>query len=258
MRHPGIATNARSFVGWSPLRRSCRAELMDAPIDDREELAANFADIRRVNRFLGGTSAVLSSLGVLIDGASFDRPLKILDLATGCADIPVAVLVWAKRRGLAVEITATDLLDDMLDLAYAATEPHPEIAVARCDARSLPYPDRSHDVVLCSLALHHFDDVDAAAVLSEMDRVGRIGFILNDLERSRVGYAAARIAARCTTRNRLTRNDAPLSVLRAFTPEELAILLRAAGVQGAAIRRRRWFRMVAVRRQGVSNVDQGR
>ena len=55
-----------------------------------------------------------------------------------------------------------------------------------------------------------------------MHRVARVGFIVNDLRRSRTGHLAAWVAARLTTRNRLTRNDAPLSVLRAYTPDELA------------------------------------
>ena len=50
-----------------------------------------------------------------------------------------------------------------------------------------------------------------------------------------------------TTRNRLTRNDAPLSVLRAYTPAELRDLLRQAGINDAdvEISTHRWFRMSA-------------
>ncbi|HEV2106940.1 MAG TPA: hypothetical protein VGR16_01610, partial [Thermomicrobiales bacterium] len=47
-------------------------------------------------------------------------------------------------------------------------------------------------------------------------------------------------------RNRLTRNDAPLSVLRAYTPDELGGLLRRAGIDDARISTHLWFRMAAV------------
>jgi hypothetical protein len=80
-----------------------------------------------------------------------------------------------------------------------------------------------------------------------MDRISRHGFILNDLRRGRLGYAAAWLAAHATTRNRLTRNDAPLSIRRAYTPGELADLLRRAGVDGARISTHLWFRMAAVK-----------
>jgi hypothetical protein len=74
-----------------------------------------------------------------------------------------------------------------------------------------------------------------------------VGFVLNDLRRSRLGWIAATIMTRLTTRNRLTRNDAPLSIRRAYTPAELAEMLHAAGVTESFIGRHRWFRMAAVK-----------
>ena len=156
----------------------------------------------------------------------------MLDLATGCADIPLAIARWADRRGLPLTIIASDADPSILALAAQQIAGHPDITLARYDARAVPLPDKSFDIVLCSLSLHHFSPDDAVQVLREMNRLARIGFILNDLRRGRLGYAAAWLAARLTTRNRLTRNDAPLSVRRAYTPAELAELLRRAGIDG--------------------------
>lgn len=215
------------------------------------ELAANLRDIRRVNRLLGGTATVLRHLPGLLDAAPVDRPVTVLDLATGSADIPVAISRWARRRGRAVAITASDSSDAMLAVAAGHVAGDPAITLARHDARDVPLPDRSVDVVVCSLSLHHFPPDEAARVLREMDRLARVGFILNDLRRGRLGFAAAWAASRLTTRNRLTRNDAPLSVLRAYTPAELADLLRRAEVGGATITTHPWFRMAAVKRRGL-------
>ncbi len=81
-----------------------------------------------------------------------------------------------------------------------------------------------------------------------MDRLCRSGFIVNDLRRSAVGYGATWVASRLTTRNRLTRNDAPLSIRRAYTPPELRSLLTEAGVENAEVKTLPWFRMVAIKR----------
>jgi hypothetical protein len=79
-----------------------------------------------------------------------------------------------------------------------------------------------------------------------MARLARVGFVMNDLRRERIGFAAAWLAAQATTRNRLTRHDAPLSVRRAFTPDELRVLLASAGIRGATVTTHPWFRMAAV------------
>ncbi len=228
-------------------QRSEEVELLDGSAFGQAELAQNFRDIRRVNQLLGGTSTVLRHLPRLLATTPPSRPVTILDLATGAADIPVAVARWMRKRGHPVTIVASDFSDSILALAREAVGDHPEITLARHDARSVPLPDKQFDIVLCSLALHHFAPDDAVAVLREMDRLARGGFILNDLRRDRLGYAAAWIASRLTTRNRLTRNDAPLSVRRAYTPTELDLLLRRAGVADAVISTHLWFRMAAVK-----------
>ena len=87
-------------------------------------------------------------------------------------------------------------------------------------------------------------------VLREMDRLSRTGFILNDIRRCLAGYVAAWGASRVATRNRLTRHDMPLSVLRAYTPDELRALLRQAGIPDATVTTHPLFRMAAVHRQG--------
>ena len=232
---------------FRPLPRSEEPELMDQPTLDQIELAGNLRDIRRVNQLLGGTSVVLGHLPQFMDTIPDTKPVTLLDLATGSADIPVAVSRWAKGRGISMTIIASDCSAQMLELAREQIADHRDITLARYDARAVPLPDKSVDIVLCSLSLHHFPPVDAMRVLREMNRLARRGFILNDLRRSRLGYFAAWLAARLTTRNRLTRNDAPLSVRRAYTPQELEELLTRAGIHDATISTHLWFRMAAVK-----------
>lgn len=243
IRHIVSASTARLRA---PLPRSERSELMDGSIEDQAELAENFRDIERVNSLLGGTSIILRHLPSLLPQAPVAQPVTILDLATGSADIPVAVVRWARRKELKLTVIASDNSVDILELTRAKCEGFPEILVQQLDARAVTLPNNSVDIVLCSLALHHFDPDTAVQVLREMYRLGRNGFILNDLKRGRLGFAAAWIASRLTTRNRLTRNDAPLSVRRAYTPAELGVLLSRAGVQDASITTHLWFRMAAV------------
>ena len=62
-----------------------------------------------------------------------------------------------------------------------------------------------------------------------MARVARLGVVVNDLERSRLGWIGAWLMAHLLTGNRYTRHDAPLSVRRSYRAVEMAALLRDAG-----------------------------
>jgi ubiquinone/menaquinone biosynthesis C-methylase UbiE len=220
---------------------------MDLPDQDEAELAENLRDISRVNRLLGGTGIILRHLPTLIASIPPTQTISVLDLATGSGDIPLAISRWAKRRGTAMTIVASDFSEPILREARKQLAAHPRITLAKYDARAVPLPDKSVDIARCSLSLHHFSPHEAVQVLREMNRIARHGFILNDLRRGRIGYAAAWLAAHVTTRNRLTRNDAPLSIRRAYTPDELSDLLHRAGVAGAKISTHPWFRMAAVK-----------
>lgn len=231
----------------SPLARMAGRELMDEPAQDRAELARSLADLRAVNRWLGGTRVLLHHLEDLVE--RHPRPsYRILDVATGSGDIPLQVARWARERDLEVQIVATDNHPGTLEAAREHTAAEPAIRTQLADALALPWPDDSFDVALLSTALHHFDDErDCLRVLREMHRVARIGLVVNDLARSRPALLGARLlAATVWRRHPVTRHDGPLSVRRAFTPAELRSLAARAGFAKARVQAHFPFRLALV------------
>jgi 2-polyprenyl-3-methyl-5-hydroxy-6-metoxy-1,4-benzoquinol methylase len=168
----------------------------------------------------------------------------VLDVATGGGDIPR----WLARQRAGPDLLlAADRHPQMLALAREWSAGLP-IRFLRCDARRLPFRDRSVEVVLCSLMLHHLTETDAVTALRELARVTRRRLIVNDLRRSRLARSLIWLITRFS-RNRLTRFDSPVSVERAFTPEELAALAREAGLGDDGrfqIHRHRFYRMALV------------
>lgn len=233
--------------------RSHAPELIDLPIANARlsEYAASLADIRKVNRFLGDYRATLKHFSSLlpVDAGSVAGAVRVLDVATGSADIPVAMVKWARRQGIRVEVTAVDTNPGAIREAEMFTRDYPEISVVCADGFSLPFQDGSFDIVLCNKALHHFSEGDAVKVLREIDRVAAVGYIVMDLRRSRVAWALISILTRLFTKNRLTRYDGPLSVLRSYTVPELDALADRAGLGGRRVAREPFWRMVMVGRK---------
>ena len=210
-------------------------ELLDGPLDDPDALRGNLRDLARINRWMGGTAASRRALDRLLDGRTV--PHSLLDVGTGGADIPLDLLDAARRRGRTLRVTGVDSRAEVLDAARAidprvGTAEGLELAVS--DGRSLPWPDRSFDVVHASLLVHHLEPPEALAFLREAARVARIGVIVNDLVRARHHLLGARVLLGVTTRNRYTRHDGPLSVQRAYTRMELRALLAGAALRPVA------------------------
>ena len=225
-------------------------ELLDEPSHDPAELEESLRDVAAVNRWLGGTRALLRHVGPLL---APDRPTTLLDAGTGSADLPRAIVHWARRHRRAVLITATDLHPQTLEIARRQSRGFPEISFALADVRALPYADRAFDVTLLSLTLHHLDPDDIVTALRELARTARRALIVGELERRRAAYFGARLlAATVWRRNRLTRHDGPVSVLRAFTPAELLDFARRAGLREPRVHRHPLFRLVLVAGAGTT------
>jgi ubiquinone/menaquinone biosynthesis C-methylase UbiE len=208
---------------------------MDELVDDAGELEANLRDIAFANAAFGGVAPVLRALRGF--GAR-----SVLDVGSGAADIPLALVRDAQRRGEEMTVTCLDSSEQMLAIARAAAGGNPALAFVRGDGTGLPFADGAFDATLCTLALHHFDPGPARALLRELRRVARLGPVVCDLRRSPLAFGAAWLWSR-TSRNRLTRHDAPLSVRRAYTPAEALALAREAGWASPSVRRDPYFRM---------------
>lgn len=208
-------------------QRSNEAELMDGSDYTPDELIENLSDLRRVNRYLGGHSALTKQLFPMIERLGGKR-VRLLDVGTGSADIPAKIVEWARRRGIEIEFVVLDLNEIAAREARAQTASYPEIKIVRADAMNLPFDDRSFDFVLASLFLHHFENRQAAALIKSFARVARAAFIINDLRRHPVAYYSIKLLTRVFTRNRLVRNDSAVSVLRGFTERDLAEIAEAA------------------------------
>jgi hypothetical protein len=226
------------------MQRINRTELMDWA-SDPTELAGDLYNLERINRFLGGRSLVRRQLDRVLARGKVAGPLRLLDVATGGADLPRDVALRFRKRGLRATILAIDFNPVTLACARERSRAFPEMRFVRCDARRLPLRAASVDVALCSLLLHHFDEEDAVRVLREMARVTRRALIVNDLRRSPTAFVLIWLITRFV-RSRMTRYDGPLSVRRAFTPAELRGLAAAAGLHGARVLPQPFYRQALV------------
>ena len=236
-----------TMISFLPERRN-GPELIDLPLENssRSEYAGSLADIRTVNRFLGDYRAMLKYFTALlpVEAGLPAGPVRVLDVATGSADIPVEIVKWARGKKMRIEVTALDNNSVAVLEAEAFTEGYPEITVTRADGFSLPFEDGSFDIVLCAKALHHFSEEDTVRFLQEIGRVAAIGYIVMDLRRSWVAWVLISLLTRLLTKNRFTRHDGPLSVLRSYTVRELDALAKRAGLHGRKVTKEPFWLMV--------------
>lgn len=217
------------------MRRRLSHELMDDPQADRAQLDRALGFIRRINRRLGGVRALVGWLEAWSGGWPGGRPVTLLDIATGSADLPIAAVRWARGRGIDLRITAIDLHETTLDLAREHVASYPELAdaitIRRADALGLMdlYKPGSFDYVHAGMFLHHLRETQVMTVLRIMDRLARAGLIWNDLIRSRLAHGAIRVIT--LGQPEMVRHDARVSVEAGFTRAEVMDLAGRVGIE---------------------------
>jgi SAM-dependent methyltransferase len=221
------------------------SERLDEPHHEIGTLERSLDHVAAVNRWFGGRRALLHHLSHHVSTG----PVAILDVGTGSADLPLAITRWARRHGRAATITAVDVHPQIAGVASRRTTGEAAVRVAVADGLHLPFPEGAFDVALLSLTLHHFDGAGQLRILTELARVVRCRIIVGELHRTRLSYLGARLLAGTVWRaDPLTRHDGPMSVLRAFRPEELQTLATKAGLRDVVVQRHPLFRLVLTAR----------
>lgn len=202
-----------------------------------DALRQNLDELEAINTWLGGYAPVTHGLGLLRPAWPPDRPLRLADVGCGGGDTLRVVAAWARRQGLAIELTGIDANAFMIDYARRKCAAWPEITFQQLDIFADPFRQQTFDVVTCSLFCHHFPEEDLAGLLRQLTGQARLGVVINDLHRHPLAYYSIRWLTRLLGGSYLVQHDAPLSVARAFRRPELVALCARAGV---VVRRLRW------------------
>ena len=213
-------------------------EMMDRPQPPSAELERDLERIRQLNRWFGSYRLVLGFIQRWIKPGA---RVRIVDLATGSGDIPRLIVDYSRSIGATVEIDAVDQQLATITIARDLSGNHPEITFFEADILKWQAHE-PYDIVLNSLALHHFSEEDATRLLGHCRELSRRFVLVSDLRRGFFLKAGVYLLTALIFREEMTRFDARLSAERAFSYTELHDMAKQAGWQNFGHQRFRFAR----------------
>jgi 2-polyprenyl-3-methyl-5-hydroxy-6-metoxy-1,4-benzoquinol methylase len=200
-------------------------ELMDRPQPVSAELEQDLENLRQLNRSLGSHALIRRFLSRWISAGD---ELRVVDLATGSGDIPRMIVDYTRKVAARITIDAIDQQSATVAIARKLSAGYPEISYI--NANILDWnPAEPYDIVFCSLALHHFSDDDAVAVLRHCRELSRKFVLVSDLRRGWLATIGVHVLTALIFREAMTRYDGRLSAARAFSFTEFHDLAIRAG-----------------------------
>ncbi len=211
-------------------------ELMDGDCS-YEDFRGCLRSLEQINRWLLGYRPTLAWLSRLPHG--FHHPIHIVDVGSGGGDLLRQIAGWARRRGIAVQLTGIDL-NPYAARAAAETTPK-EFGIAWVTGNALVYrPEKPVDLVVSSLMAHHLENDEIITLLRWMDATADVGWFINDLERSERSSRMFGWVDRVARWHRFVRHDGQVSFRRAFRDEDWVRFLTAAEIPLEAVTLEHW------------------
>jgi ubiquinone/menaquinone biosynthesis C-methylase UbiE len=229
--------------------RSNEKELIDDLELDNDALRQNLEELALINKYLGGNQVTTSGLSRLLPNSQITNQqsqLRIADLGCGGGDMLMVMADWAKKKGIDAQFIGIDANDFMIDFGTKRTANYPNISYLHQDIYSEAFKEKSFDIVTMTLFCHHFSDESLVTLLQQLKKQTRIGIVINDIHRHWFAYHSIAWITKLFLKSYLVKNDAKLSVWRAFVREDLEKIIQKAGFTKYSIRWKWAFRWEVV------------
>lgn len=216
-------------------RRTYQHEILDDHEPEQPVVDRIYAFLSMVNRRFGGAQATIARFETFSRTWTPGERIDVLDIASGAADVPRALVAWGRQRGFDVRVTALDISRSALDYARRSRPPDHRLHLICADVTKPFCRDRSFDYVTSALFFHHLTDEQVVDLLRVSDRLARRGIVVNDLVRTRQAWLLTWLLT--WPFHPILHHDGPLSVRRALTPDEILALARSAGIGWLTVER---------------------
>jgi hypothetical protein len=223
-------------------KRDTTPELMDAEVVSYEELRGALRQLTQANELSFAYRPTLSFFKRLAreDRLAQDRPIIVIDAASGYGDMSRKVDAWAARNGINLEIVGVDMNPWAARAAAEATAPGRPLRWVTANLFDFRV-EGGADIIMSSLFTHHLPNPQLVRFLRWMEENARVGWFINDLERHPLPYYFLKFAFWATRRHRFMRHDGPVSIASAFKRQDWVRLLHKAGLREGATRIESWM-----------------
>jgi len=194
---------------------------MDDPAGNKEALFTTLKQFEMINRLFSRNRFLAKEFLVPHMRKQKQTGFTLFDLGAGGCDFALWLVPYAKARGIDVEVHCFD--NDARVVAYATKRcaKAEGVKIVFDSALNLPrYPIRP-DYIFANHLLHHLSEPEIPKLLSAIRQNAKLGFIVNDLKRSKLSYVLFGLFASIAFRKSYARSDGLMSIRKGFTVGEL-------------------------------------
>jgi 2-polyprenyl-3-methyl-5-hydroxy-6-metoxy-1,4-benzoquinol methylase len=223
--------------------RANEKEYLDDSAIPTKDLYRTLSELDTINEHLGGYNASRKGLSSIMKTS----PVRtVLDIGFGGGDSIKQLAKFAAKSKTRIFFYGVDLKSDCVTYAEDNLSALPTKKLICDDYRNISADLlKEIDVIHCSLFLHHLTDEEILGLFQFAKANGCI-ILANDLHRNWLAYYSIKFLTALFSKSWLVKNDACLSVRRAFKKSELEDLLAKAGYSNYSVTWSWAFRYIVI------------
>lgn len=195
-------------------------ELMDDPTLDNDKLQAALNDVSLVNKYLGGQQITADGINYFFKRYPQDK-YHIADMGCGDGELLRYLARYCRKRSIKAQFTGLDVNRKSIVLAKKRSTDYPEINFKQQDILAITGDAATFDIITTTLTMHHFDNKEIVRFLEHFHELSKLGWVVNDLQRSRIAAILFRGFSRIFMKTKIARYDGLVSIGRSFKRKEL-------------------------------------
>ena len=219
--------------------RSTELELMDSTPVTFLEFNNCLRHLEWINIFTLAYLPTFFWLKKIISQNSNKTEISIFDIGSGGGDMLRKIWKWTACSKIKFSLTGIDINPWSQQSAQSSTPKTTLIKFETSDIFTLKITQKPN-FIISSLFTHHLDNPSLIKFIRWMDSTATQGWFINDLHRHPIPYYFIKWLTFLLPVNRLIKNDAAVSVARAFTVKELRHLIDEAGIERERVKIK-WF-----------------
>jgi 2-polyprenyl-3-methyl-5-hydroxy-6-metoxy-1,4-benzoquinol methylase len=199
---------------------------------DKEEIMDDFAmegpilkdaldKIASINQLLGGNKLTLLGVKQLLKKSDPASEITIVDVGCGNGDMLRTLADYGIKKRLKLKLIGIDANNFTVNHARQLSGEYNNISYRCEDIFDEAFKELQYDIVLCTLTLHHFKDVEIKQIMTIFYQNAKLGIVINDLQRSAVSYRLFQGLCFVFGLNDMSREDGLISILRGFKKKDL-------------------------------------
>lgn len=230
-------------------KRSYQKELLDEDNIPFADIKQNMQELNFINKWLGGHKVTVNAFDYL---SKRQKNIAVCEIGCGGGDNLAAIYNWSKKKNIKLSITGIDIKRECIDFAKSRKNLPDHAKWINSDYSKVNFTAKP-DIIFSSLFCHHFSDEQLIFQFKWMMQNCNVGFFVNDLHRNFLAYYSINFLTSIFSKSYLVKNDAPLSVARGFSKNELIDLCKRASVAGVNVSWRWAFRYIVMYKHERAN-----